>query len=105
MELYRTQFDQSQCLLDPGYFITDKEMKNAPSALLSYISTRKFLRLALRNKMNCSFSSRTIQSASGFTFCIRNPGNDRRSYGKPNVAIFNSSNFIFSFVLYIQLCV
>ena len=26
-------------------------------------------------------------------------------YGKPNVAIFNSSNFIFSFVLCIQLCV
>ena len=34
---------------------------------------------------------------------------DRRmnqlGYGKPNVAIFNSSNFTFSFVLCIQLCV
>ena len=29
----------------------------------------------------------------------------RGEYGKPNVAIFNSSNFIFSFVLYIQLFV
>ena len=26
-------------------------------------------------------------------------------YGKPNVAIFNSSNFIFNFVFCIQLCV
>ena len=30
---------------------------------------------------------------------------DRRKYGKPNVAIFNSSNFIFNFVFCIQLCV
>ena len=29
----------------------------------------------------------------------------RHDYGKPNVAIFNSFNFIFSFVLSVQLCV
>ena len=64
MELYRTQFDQSQCLLDPGYFIM-----RIIELLFDLVNARmRNERVIVRKLSNMAYSHGSLQVLYSFSY-------------------------------------